>query len=49
MDIPYDILKILSHRIINGDILDGKDYEIYIKYKKIINLIIDKIKYENNR
>ncbi len=49
MDVPYDILKIISHRIINGDKLDSKDYEIYIKYKKFINIIIDKIKNENSR
>tara|TARA_B100001778_G_C18413446_1_gene549926 strand:- start:44 stop:187 length:144 start_codon:yes stop_codon:yes gene_type:complete len=43
-EVPYDILKIIAHRIIKGDILDGKDYQIFMKYKNIINLIIDKIK-----
>ncbi len=49
MDVPYDILKIIAHRIINGDVLDSKDYEIYIKYKKFISIIIEKFKNENHR
>jgi len=43
-EIPYEILKIISHRIINGDVLDGKDYDIYVNYKNVINIIIEKIK-----
>jgi len=43
-EVPYDILKIISHRIINGDTLDGEDYKIYMQYKKFINLMVEKIK-----
>jgi len=48
-EVPYEILNIIAHRIMKGDLLDGKDYQIYIKYKNIINIIREKIKNENNR
>ena len=42
-EVPYEVLRIIAHKIMNRETLDGSlEYKIYIDYKEIINLIIEK-------
>jgi len=45
-NIPYTILKLIVSKIKNKQSLDSGDYKIFIKYKKIINMMLEN---ENNR
>ncbi len=40
-EVPYDVLRIIAQKILNGESLDTSvEYKIYVEYKQIINLII---------
>ena len=42
-EVPYDVLRIIAHKIMNRETLDGLlEYKIYIEYKEIIHIIIEK-------
>ena len=42
-EVPYDVLRIIAQKIIKGETLDtAVEYKIYMEYKEIINLIIEK-------
>ena len=38
----YIIIKTVAQKIINGETLDGYDFEVWKKYKEMINLLIKK-------
>lgn len=41
--VPYDVLRIIAQKILKGEPLDtAVEYKIYIEYKQIINLIVEK-------
>lgn len=42
-EVPYDVLRIIAQKILNGETLDtAVEYKIFIEYKEIINLIVEK-------
>ena len=47
--IPMEAIKLIIQRIKDGDTLDSStDYQIYIEYKEIIHLLIEKEKNNDN-
>ena len=48
-EVPFEVIKLIVQRIQDGKPLDSSsDYQIYLVYKEIIHLLIEKGKNNDN-